>query len=106
MRIFSDQDGTEWQVWQVTPTVRVYQERRRAERRSDGQDDAPGTEFRFHDDRRRGDIQHGWLCFDSGAERRRLYPVPGSWEECSEDQLRLLLRAGVLVARRPAGMDD
>ena len=106
MRIFSDQDGTEWQVWQVTPAVRVYQERRRAERRSSGHAEAPVLERRSYEDRRRGDIQHGWLCFDNGGERRRLYPVPGTWEECSEDQLRMLLRAGVPVSRPHGGIDD
>ena len=100
MRIFSDQDGTEWQVWRVTPSVRVYQERRREERRGNGHVEAPVMERRTFEDRRRGDIQQGWLCFDSREQRRRLYPVPPSWEECSEQQLRLLLRAGVPVSRR------
>jgi len=33
----------------------------------------------------------GWLCFESGDERRRLHPIPPQWEECSEEHLRELL---------------
>lgn len=31
----------------------------------------------------------GWLCFDSGREKRRLTPIPGDWMTCSERRLEL-----------------
>lgn len=31
--------------------------------------------------------QHGWLSFDSGAERRRLSPIPEGWQEAGDDAL-------------------
>jgi hypothetical protein len=29
----------------------------------------------------------GWLCFESGGEKRRLTPVPHNWEEADERAL-------------------
>jgi hypothetical protein len=34
----------------------------------------------------------GWLCFESGEERRRLYPVPEDWESLDDRQLLALCR--------------
>jgi len=34
----------------------------------------------------------GWLCFESGNERRRFYPVPEDWESLDTRRLLALLR--------------
>jgi hypothetical protein len=92
MRTIHDGDGTEWRVWKVVPDFPVYYERRRA---------LPAEPY-AGEERRRGDLQQGWLCFDSGAERRRVHPVPDDWESCPEAALcELLRRGGARVRNRP-----
>src|SRR4051812_9690403 len=34
------------------------------------------------------DLQSGWICFESGGERRRLVPAPVGWVEAPVGQLR------------------
>jgi hypothetical protein len=34
-------------------------------------------------------LLQGWLCFESGGDRRRLTPVPSDWTECDERRLQL-----------------
>jgi hypothetical protein len=36
----------------------------------------------------RPEFAAGWLLFSSGAERRRLAPLPPGWREAPESQLR------------------
>jgi hypothetical protein len=49
----------------------------------------------------KGTWQQGWLCFDSGAEKRRLSPIPDEWQRLADDELlRLLERADVASSRR------
>jgi hypothetical protein len=36
----------------------------------------------------RPEFAEGWLLFSSGAERRRLAPLPPGWREAPESQLR------------------
>jgi hypothetical protein len=47
-------------------------------------------------------LRNGWLAFRSESERRRIVPVPHSWERLDEDDLRMLLKQATLVpdARR------
>lgn len=84
-REFCDARGITWIVWEVQPTLA---ERRRTrvpippnekERRLGAPVRVPVPE-RFAD---------GWLVFKTAGERRRLAPIPGSWAEGGEDQLRL-----------------
>ena len=100
-RTFVDATETEWQVWDIVPRL--------SERRNDGHTDrrhelAP---IRFADRREdnrrlaesrrsvlRGTYAHGWLCFDSAREKRRLSPIPYDWTTCSEDKLELYARTG------------
>lgn len=44
--------------------------------------------------------QHGWLSFDSGAERRRLSPIPPDWLTVPEYALRELCRQAEPAPRR------
>ena len=35
----------------------------------------------------KGPYSEGWLCFDAGAEKRRLSPIPADWQTMAERQL-------------------
>jgi len=98
-RLIVDSTGTEWQVWDVVPQL--------SERRSDSILDRR-VEIKaipFADRRQqgrrlrrprrailRGAFAHGWLCFESDGEKRRLSPIPDDWTTCSEEQIELYLR--------------
>lgn len=68
LREFTDPKGEQWKVWDITPE-------------------------RLHPSTRDGDYLQGfvdgWLVFETvdGRDKRRLYPVPVSWEELSEEAL-------------------
>jgi hypothetical protein len=90
-RRFSDARGMVWDVWEVEPS--------RAERRGDAERRAMP---RLESDRRRAsdaprlrmssELTHGWLCFQSLAEKRRLAPVPDGWASLDDALLECLLR--------------
>ncbi len=71
LREFTDRNGEEWKVWDITPE-------------------------RLHPSTRVGDYLQGfvdgWLVFETadGRDKRRLYPVPVNWEELSDEALDLL----------------
>ena len=71
-REFTDSKGTRWLVWSTTPT----------------QGAVLG-----------GDMQKGWLTFESDMERRRLVPVPRDWENAADDRMELYCRAAQAVTR-------
>ena len=104
-RLFEDSKGTEWQVWDVVPRLE--------ERRSSGATDRRiaihvipfadrrRTPRRVAQSRRallRGSFAHGWLCFESRREKRRLSPIPTDWTTCEDDLLEAYLQEGVPVA--------
>ena len=110
-RDFRDSDGVEWQAWDVVPQL---VERRRVLRRATRNAAWRAIERRTGIDRRimstrrptLGDgLGHGWLCFESRAEKRRLVPVPADWLRCREDKLEAYLRQAT-PARRPSGPVD
>jgi hypothetical protein len=68
VRNFRDADGNAWQVWQVAPRSEV----------------APLYA---------GSMTHGWLCFESGSEKRRLPDPPAGWGEWPDEALERLCRA-------------
>ena len=95
-RTFLDSEGVEWHAWDVLPKAI---ERRVAERRLTGE----VVEFpdRRRIERRRVEgcgarltsgIREGWLCFDAGADRRRLSPIPPDWEDCEHGALERYCR--------------
>lgn len=43
-----------------------------------------------------------WLAFDSALERRRLTPLPPSWEDATTEELQRLLDQAVVIFKRPA----
>ena len=88
-RTFRDDDGREWDAWEVVPTA---VERRLA---------SPDPERRPRTERRRvqetrvlvpDQLQKGWLAFQSGRDRKRLAPIPSGWSELEEAELAVLLK--------------
>ena len=61
-RTFVDDNGEEWQVWDVFPSTDV-----------------------------RRTLVGGWLTFQSEREKRRLAPVPLYWVSAGDDELCRLL---------------
>lgn len=80
LRVFTDREGVEWNVWHVRPTS------------TEGS--SLHTRFR-----------NGWVCFQraDGTERYRMPidEVPPGWEVLPDDRLDLLRR----VAAQPAERD-
>lgn len=77
LREYLDRDGRAWRVWLVRPGSIL------------GSDVTPLANH----------YRGGWLCFESDAEKRRLNPVPESWETRSPEELDLLRRAAELVRK-------
>lgn len=48
----------------------------------------------------------GWLCFESGARKRRLTPIPARWREFSDRALGGLLQQAQSVNRASAVLED
>ena len=100
-RTFVDSTGAEWQVWDIVPRL----SERRSDDHTDRRHEVIPIRFadRREDNRRltqtrrsvlRGTYAHGWLCFDSAREKRRLSPIPYDWTTCSEEKLDLYARRG------------
>ena len=63
---------SEWDVWDVRPEARAH---------------SLGS-----------DLRDGWLCFQCGTERRRLAPIPDSWETLQDGELQPLFERAYAVA--------
>ena len=80
VREFTDHKGIDWQVWDVTPS-HLHPVTR-------------GEDYM-------GDLQDGWLAFQSGADKRRLEaPYPANWIALPLADLEALLKRATLVVRR------
>ena len=95
-RVFTDSRGIEWQAWDVVPQLT---ERRELERRV-RMVPVPHADRRRDPDRRiisgrrpmlSAGLDGGWLCFETGAEKRRLTPIPADWQRCPAAQLERYL---------------
>ena len=109
-RTFADSNGTYWQVWDSQPT--------KVERRLSANDRRNLKRFPWNGAERRSGIDRrtvnqrritlaegygsGWLTFESFEEKRRLIPIPHSWETASQAELRVLCDK----ARRIAKLDQ
>lgn len=62
-RVFTDANGTSWEVWDVRPT---------------GAAEIVQVRNQFAD---------GWLAFQSERGRRRLAPIPEGWESWPDSRL-------------------
>lgn len=96
LREFTDSQGRAWRAWDVPPH-RVYP---RARATSDRRARAiPGytPERRVRAERRRRiaspAMERGWVCFESGPEKRRIAPPPPGWAEVADPELEALCRA-------------
>jgi len=79
VRDFVDEKGVSWKVWPVTPES--FKTKTAAEDYL-------------------GDYGDGWLCFESGSERRRLAQFPRDWSNKSDDELIGLLKSAAVVPTR------
>jgi hypothetical protein len=104
---FEAPDGGRWSVWRVIPTSA---ERRKKDRRVATSSAYAGVERRRTPDRRSRSMgtrtrmvagyENGWLCFESEqGEKRRLVPVPESWEAATADKLWMWCRAAERVVK-------
>ena len=118
-RTFVDDVGIPWQVWEVRPQ---WADRRtgidRRQRSLDDETvDPPVLEHRRGVDRRKAEnngprrvklangFSSGWLIFESGAERRRLSPIPADWENAPPEQLSELCSRATAPRWRPSQAD-
>jgi hypothetical protein len=76
-RIFRDAHGTRWDVFPVYPGSRVSAQ--------------------WHLE---AAYSHGWLCFDSASQKRRVGPVPPDWHRLSNAQLEQLANGAQVVGPR------
>jgi hypothetical protein len=85
-RFFVDAQGVRWDAFAVMPTAEPKR----------GLSRLPEP------------YQHGWLCFESESEKRRLGPIPENWVQASEDELRRLRDSAQPVPQRttPPGQQD
>jgi hypothetical protein len=83
LREFKDTNGVEWLVWDVYPSGGTGEQRI-----SD-----PGAAFPHRE------LADGWLCFESGAEKRRVAPIPNGWEQFSPTQLEQLCASAGYISR-------
>ena len=107
LRTFEDSQGASCSVWNVTPFAAQEGERRTTERRRAVMAVYAGPERRAGRDRRvrtpgllTPGLESGWLCFESGSEKRRLSPIPPGWEQAPDEELESLFRNARTVARR------
>jgi hypothetical protein len=107
-RTFIDSAGAEWQVWDIVPRQHERRDAEKLDRRVEvipipfADRRARGASRRVESGgmRRaylRGPYAHGWLCFESRQEKRRLSPIPGDWTTCSDEDLETYARTGESV---------
>ena len=105
LREFVDSEGTVWMAWDVPP-ARVYDPPRSGTDRRHGEGSAPAPERRAAQDRRRRNVPpfllHGWICFESEREKRRLVPPPADWDTRSDAELEALCREADVSTQRAA----
>jgi hypothetical protein len=91
LREFKDTSGKTWRVWDVYPNIR-------GKSPEAGTDDTSQLCAPFPN----RELSDGWLCFESGSEKRRLTPIPPEWEICGVPALeQLCARAGYISRSGP-----
>ena len=51
------------------------------------------------------EYRHGWLVFESRAEKRRLAPVPDGWADLPDEALATFCESATVQPSRPKGSD-
>jgi hypothetical protein len=98
MRVFADQSGTEWTVWEVRPMRGIWTDVERRSGRDRRSTMVDGRLDRRTQPERRAAVQRvietlgpaladGWLAFQAGSARRRLAPIPDGWMEMRDAEL-------------------
>lgn len=96
-REFSDERGLPWEVWDVVPERR--DRRSGVERRKHARENFDRRKMRILSAVITGDFARGWLVFSSKFERRRYAPLPDSWADAPDDQLRAWCAAAVSIGQ-------
>jgi hypothetical protein len=116
--MYNDSTGTEWQVWDIVPRIHERRNVETADRRVEIIPIAFADRRRVENARRsksgirrgylRGSFAHGWLCFESQHEKRRLSPIPNDWTSCDDDRLEAYSRSAERVpgGGRPVSLSD
>jgi hypothetical protein len=76
-RAFTDARGVTWDVFAVYPEARL----------------SPHSQLK-------GTFPQGWLCYDSGTEKRRLSPIPENWQTLTDEELAKLAERAEVASRR------
>lgn len=84
LREFKDKKGVEWLVWDVYPSSGSAADPRVSD---------PGNAFPHRE------LNEGWLCFESSAEKRRVTPIPPGWEMLEQDKLDALCSGAGYISR-------
>src|SRR3954471_3223880 len=98
-RQFNDPIGRTWDVWSVIPE--------RAERRQQAEPTPVEVDRRHQQQAAEYRVPlgpkwiHGWLAFETKAEKRRLAPIPENWEAASDEELAAMCEQAVPIARPP-----
>jgi hypothetical protein len=79
-RTITDARGVRWDVFAVHPETRL----------------SPHSQLR-------GTFSQGWLCYDSGTEKRRLSPIPENWQSLGDVELERLAEQAEVAPRRRTG---
>ena len=82
-RAFADARGVTWDVFAVYPEARL----------------SPHSQLK-------GTFPQGWLCYDSGTEKRRLSPIPENWQRLGDDELAKLAERAEVASRRRGRSGD
>jgi hypothetical protein len=92
-RQFVDTNGSLWAVWDVRPLA----VRQSLDQGRDAHSGLGRTTSGTHLDQA---LAEGWLCFESGDQKRRLAPIPSGWDSLTVDELVKLCREAAGVRRR------
>ena len=83
-RTFTSPDGSIWKAWSVAPNLPDSWNDRAAQFLPAG-------------------MAEGWLCLESGEDRRRVSPAPANWAEATDAELWELVGTAVPVTKRGTG---
>lgn len=114
-RMFVDEGAREWLVWDVIPqsadrrdaaegpsgaTIPTDPGLTALDRRATSGPETPRSVARLP-----GALAEGWLCFESGTEKRRLAPIPHGWDTLPDAELEGLLARAQRATPREAQLD-
>ena len=91
LRGFKDPAGVEWRVWEVIPSKAGMETSSRTQARTS----LSSTPY-----------ANGWLCFESGSEKRRLAPIPEGWELRPQAAIAELLQQATPVTSRARSQES